>query len=87
MRLLGDKVLVKPAGREGEEVRESGFVIPVTAQEKVNEGTIVNLGPEAAEAGLEKDEIIIYSKYGGVEVEVDGEELLILRVSDVLLIR
>lgn len=85
MRVLKDKVVVKPKGQD--ETLPSGIVIPAVAQEKVNEGKIVTLGPEAEELGLKEDETVVYSKYGGVEVEVDGEELLILRVSDVLLVR
>jgi chaperonin GroES len=85
MRVLGDKVVVKPKGQD--ETLPSGIVIPAIAQEKVSEGKIIELGPDAKETGLESGETIVYSKYGGVEIEVDGDELLVLRVSDVLLVR
>ena len=85
---LGDRVVVKPG--EGEEMTASGLVIPDTAKEKPQEGTVVAAGPGRYEdgkyvpMGVKEGDKIIYSKYGGTEVKVEGEEYLILSERDVL---
>ena len=88
LKPLGDRVLVKAA--EHEEVTASGIVLPDTAKERPSRGTVLAVGDgrivEGARVPLEVavgDEII-YSKYGGTEVKVDGEDLIILREADVL---
>jgi chaperonin GroES len=88
LRPLGDRVIVKPS--EGEEKTASGLVIPDTAKEKPQEGTVVAVGPGRYEDGknvpmdVKKGDKIIYSKYGGTEVKIDGEEHLILSERDIL---
>jgi chaperonin GroES len=88
LRPLGDRVIVKPG--EGEEKTASGLVIPDTAKEKPQEGTVVAVGPGRYEDGknvpmdVKKGDKIIYSKYGGTEVKIDGEEHLILSERDIL---
>jgi chaperonin GroES len=87
---LEDRIVVKPG--EGEETTSSGLVIPDTAKEKPQEGTVVAAGPgrwnEDGDGRIALDvkvgDTVIYSKYGGTEIKVDGEEYLILSARDVL---
>jgi chaperonin GroES len=89
LKPLGDRLIVKPV--EEEETTASGLVLPETAKEKPQKGTVVAAGDGTiAEDGTrrpldvsEGDEIL-YSKYGGTEITVEGEELLVMRESDVL---
>lgn len=85
---LGDRVVVRAI--ENELVTSSGLVLPDTAKERPQRGTVLAVGKGRYEDGelipldvVEGDEVI-YSKYGGTEVRVDGEDLLILRESDIL---
>jgi len=90
LKPLEDRIVVKPS--EGEETTSSGLVIPDTAKEKPQEGSVVAVGPgRFNEDGDERvpfviavGDTVIYSKYGGTEVKVDGEEYLILSGRDVL---
>ena len=91
IRPLEDRILVRP--EEGEETTVSGIVIPDTAKEKPQEGTVLAVGPgKRSETGdlipvdISEGDRVMYSKYGGTEVKVDGEELLILSSRDVLAI-
>jgi chaperonin GroES len=86
---LADRVLVKPI--EQEEKTKSGIYLPDTAKEKPQEGKVLAVGPgKMSEEGklipmnLKVGDIVIYSKYGGTEIKVDDEDLIILRESDVL---
>ncbi len=89
LKPLGDRLIVKPV--EEEETTASGLVLPETAKEKPQKGTVVAAGDGAiAEDGTrppldvaEGDEVL-YSKYGGTEITVEGDELLVPRESDVL---
>ena len=90
LKPLGDRVIVKAI--EEEETTASGLVLPETAKEKPQKGKVVAVGDGAWDDEGEKripldvaegDEVL-YSKYGGTEIKVDGEELLVLRESDVL---
>jgi chaperonin GroES len=90
LKPLGDRVIVQAT--EEEETTASGIVLPDTAKEKPQKGKIVAAGEGKWDEDGEKripldvaegDEIL-YSKYGGTEITVDGEELLVLRESDVL---
>jgi chaperonin GroES len=88
LKPLGDRILVRSI--EAEDVTASGIVLPDTAKEKPQRGKVLAVGEGRFEDGkripldvAEGDEVI-YSKYGGTEVKVDGEDLLILRESDVL---
>jgi len=90
LRPLEDRIVVKPS--EGEETTSSGLVIPDTAKEKPQEGSVVAVGPgrynedgdERIPLDIGVGDTVIYSKYGGTEVKVDGEEYLILSGRDVL---
>jgi chaperonin GroES len=85
---LGDRLVVKAI--EAEQTTASGLVLPDTAQEKPSRGTVVAVGEGRYEDGkrvpvdVAVGDEVIYSKYGGTEVKVDGEDLIILREADVL---
>ena len=87
---LDDRIVVKPG--ESEETTASGLVIPDTAKEKPQQGEVLAVGPgkrseqtgEIIPIGVSVGDTVLYSKYGGTEVKVDGEDLLVLRESDVL---
>lgn len=85
---LSDRVLVQPA--PAEEKTESGIIIPDSAKEKPQEGTVVAAGPGKVENGNKIDmsvtegDKVLYGKYSGTEVTLDGEEYLIMRESDIL---
>ncbi|MDP3013479.1 MAG: co-chaperone GroES [Candidatus Subteraquimicrobiales bacterium] len=85
---LGDRVVVKPG--ESEEVLRSGIVLPDTAKEKPQEGTVVAVGSGRYEEGkliplaVKVGDKVISSKYGGTEVKVEGEEYLVLSERDIL---
>ncbi|MFL6103000.1 MAG: co-chaperone GroES [Actinomycetes bacterium] len=87
---LEDRIVVKPS--EGEEMTASGLVIPDTAKEKPQEGEVLAVGPGRFEDGnrvpldVKVGDKVLYSKYGGTEVKVGGDELLILSARDVLAI-
>ncbi len=88
---LADRVVVK-ALEEGEQMR-GGLYIPDTAKEKPQEGEIVAVGPgklnevgDRGEMEVKPGDRVLYGKYSGTEVTVDGDEYLILRESDVLAI-
>ena len=85
---LEDRVVVKPS--EEEETTASGIVIPDTAKERPQEGEVIAVGPGRFEEGnripmdVKVGDKVIYSKYGGTEVKVEGEDYLILSARDVL---
>jgi chaperonin GroES len=87
---LEDRVVVKP--EEEEETTVSGIVIPDTAKEKPQQGLIVAAGPGRFEEGkrvpmdVKAGDKVLYSKYGGTEVKVEGEEYLVLSSRDILAI-
>ena len=91
LKPLEDRVVVKPT--EEEETTASGLVIPDTATERPQEGEVVAVGPGRFEDGqripmdVTVGDKVIYSKYGGTEVKLDGEEYLILSARDVLAVR
>jgi chaperonin GroES len=88
LKPLEDRIVVQPS--EEEETTTSGIVIPDTAKEKPQEGSVVAVGPGRFEDGnrvpldVSVGDKVIYSKYGGTEVKVEGEEYLILSARDVL---
>src|SRR3990172_9477154 len=86
---LGDRVVIKQSSRE--EVTKSGIILPDTAKEKPQEGTIEAVGPgrlneDGKRVALEVKvgDKVLYAKYAGTEIKLDGEEYLILRESDVM---
>ena len=86
---LGDRLIVEVLDEE--QTTASGIVLPDTAKEKPQRGTVLAVGPggrndsgDLVPLDVAEGDTIIFSKYGGTEVKVDGDELLILRESDVL---
>lgn len=85
---LSDRVLVKADAAE--EVTSSGLYIPDTAKEKPQQGTVISVGPGKIENGVKiemsvkKGDKVLYGKYAGTEVTLDGEEYLIMRESDIV---
>ncbi len=86
---LADRVVVKPIERE--EKTKSGIYLPDTAKEKPQEGKVVAVGPgrlsddgKRITLDVKVGDIVIYAKYGGAEIKVNDEELIILRESDIL---
>jgi chaperonin GroES len=86
---LADRVVVKPIAQE--EVTKGGIVLPDTAKEKPQEGKIIAAGPgKLSDDGkriameVKVGDRVLYAKYGGTEVKIDDEELIILREGDIL---
>jgi chaperonin GroES len=92
LKPLDDRIVVKP--NEAETQTASGLVIPDTAKEKPQQGTVLAVGPgkraestgELIPLGIEVGQTVLYSKYGGTEVTVAGDEVLVLNARDVLAI-
>ena len=88
---LADRVVVKPM--EAEEKTKGGIILPDTAKEKPVEGTIVAAGPgkvsengELVKMSIKVGDKVLYGKYSGTEVTIEGEEYLIMRESDIFAI-
>ncbi|ABW15346.1 chaperonin small subunit [Frankia sp. Hr75.2] len=87
---LEDRIVVQPS--DAETTTASGIVIPDTAKEKPQEGTVLAVGPGRFEDGkrvpldVKVGDVVLYSKYGGTEVKYAGEEYLVLSARDVLAI-
>jgi chaperonin GroES len=91
LKPLGDRVVVEPL--EQEERTASGIVLPETAKEKPQKGTVLAVGPGARDdkgARIAPDtqagDTVLFAKYAGTEIKVDGKKLLILKESDILAI-
>jgi chaperonin GroES len=89
LRPLMDRVVVKPTARE--EMTKSGIVLPDTAKEKPQEGTILAIGPGGFDAegkrtpmDVKAGQKVLYAKYAGTEFKIDEEELLIVSQKDIL---
>lgn len=90
LKPLDDRIVVK--ANEAEERTASGLVIPDTAKEKPQQGTVLAVGPgrrseqsgELIPLDVKVGDTVVYSKYGGTEITVDGQDLLILTSRDVL---
>ena len=91
LKPLGDRIVVKPS--EQEEQTASGIFLPETAKEKPQQGSIVAVGPgvrndagDRVELDVAEGDTVLYAKYAGTTIKVEGDELLILKESDVLAI-
>ncbi len=90
LKPIGDKILVRPIDSEG--LTKSGIVLPDTAKEKPQEGEVLAVGSGKLEDGkripleVKKGDRVIFAKYGGDEIKLNGEELKIISESDVLAI-
>jgi len=81
---LADRVLVQPT--EAESKTASGLIIPDTAKEKPQKGTVVAAGPgtKDEEMQVKPGDVVLYGKYAGTELNVDGTDYLMMRQSDIL---
>lgn len=89
LKPLGDRLIIKKV--EVEEKTKSGIVLPSTAKEQPQMAEVLAVGPDITGDEKKKDQIkvgdkVIFSKYAGTEVKLDGEELTILKLSDILAI-
>ena len=91
LKPLGDRVVVKPI--EQDEITAGGIMLPDTAKEKPQEGKILAAGPgRRKDAGgrvkldVAVGDIVLYAKYAGTEIKLEGEKVLVLRESDILAI-
>lgn len=83
---LADRVIIRPA--QAEEVTAAGIIIPDSAKEKPLKGTVIAVGPGTKDEKMElKDgDTVLYGKYAGTELELEGDKVLIMRQSEVLAI-
>ena len=86
---MGDRLVVKPM--QSEEKTKSGIYLPDTAKEKPQEGKVIAVGPgrmtdegKRIAPDVVVGDIVLYTKYGGSEIKIDGEEFIIMRESDIL---
>jgi chaperonin GroES len=89
LRPLGDRIVIMPTERE--EMTKSGIVLPDTAKEKPQEGTVLAVGPgrilddgKREAIDVKKGDKVLYAKYAGTEFKVEGEDLLIVSQKDIL---
>ena len=89
LKPLGDRVVVKPKGKE--EMTKSGIVLPDTASEKPQEGQVLSVGPgrmldsgKRVDMEVKPGDTVLFAKYAGTEVKLDGEDYLVIRESDLL---
>jgi len=91
LKPLGNRLVVEPL--EAEEVTAGGIVLPETAKEKPQKGTVLSIGPgerddkgKRIEMDVQTGDTVLYAKYAGTEIKVDGKKLLILKETDILAI-
>jgi chaperonin GroES len=91
LKPLGDRVVVQPI--EQDELTSGGIMLPDTAKEKPQKGEILAVGPgtrndagERVEMDVKIGDTVLYAKYAGTEIKLDGEKVLVLRESDILAI-
>lgn len=91
LKPLGDRLVVEP--KEKENTTASGLVLPDTASEKPQQGTVVAVGPggrdedgDRIEMDVQEGDQVLFAKYAGTEIKIDGKKYLILKESDVLAI-
>jgi chaperonin GroES len=92
LKPLGDRVVVEP--KEEKEVIQGGIVLPESAKEKPTEGVVLEVGPGAVkddgtreEMPLKAGDVVVYGKWSGTDIEIDGKDLKILSLSDILAVR
>jgi len=93
LKPLGDRVIVEPIEKDEETFAGGALVLPETAREKPQQGTIIAAGPGKKDdegrripMDVEEGQRVLYAKYGGTEIKIDGKKLLILKESDILAI-
>ena len=93
LKPVGDRVIVEPIEKDVETFAGGALVLPETAQEKPQQGKILAAGPGKKDdegrripMDVEEGQRVLYAKYGGTEIKIDGKKLLILKESDILAI-
>jgi chaperonin GroES len=93
LKPLGERVIVEPVEKEQETFAGGALVLPETAKEKPQQGIIIAVGPgkkdddgERLPMDVEEGQRVLYAKYAGTEVKIDGKKLLILKETDILAI-
>ena len=93
LKPLGDRVIVEPVEKEQETFAGGELILPETAKEKPQQGIVIAVGPgkkdddgDRIPMDVEAGQRVLYAKYAGTEVKIDGKKLLILKESDVLAI-
>ncbi len=83
---LADRVVIQPA--EAEQTTKSGIIIPDTAKEKPQKGTVLAVGPGKKDEPItvKVGDVVLYGKYSGTEINIEGEDYLMMRESDILAI-
>lgn len=91
LKPLGDRLIVEP--QEKEEMTASGIVLPETAKEKPQQGTVLAIGPgrrdedgDRIEMDVNTGDTVLYAKYAGTEIKIEGKKYLIMKETDVLAI-
>ncbi|TVR87440.1 MAG: co-chaperone GroES [Saprospirales bacterium] len=86
MKPISDRVVVKPS--PAEEKTKGGIIIPDTAKEKPQKGEVVAVGPgkDGNSMTVQKGDVVLYGKYSGQEINFEGEDYLIMREDDILVI-
>ena len=91
LKPLADRLVIQPI--EQEEMTASGLVLPETAKEKPQQGSVIAVGPgrrdddgNRIEMDVAVEDVVLYAKYAGTEIKLEGEKVLILKESDVLAI-
>ena len=91
LKPLADRLVIQP--QEQEEMTASGLVLPETAKEKPQQGSVIAVGPgrrdedgNRIEMDVAVEDVVLYAKYAGTEIKFEGDKLLILKESDVLAI-
>ncbi len=86
MRPINDRVVIKPA--EAEETSKGGIILPEQAKEKPQRGVVVAIGPGKEDKGMtvKVDDVVLYGKYAGQEISYEGEDYIIMREDDILVI-
>ncbi|MEL6657288.1 MAG: co-chaperone GroES [Bacteroidota bacterium] len=86
MKPINDRVVIKPASAE--ETTKGGIIIPDTAKEKPQRGEVVAVGPgkDGNLMTVQEGDIVLYGKYAGQEINFEGEDYLIMREDDILII-
>ena len=86
MKPINDRVVVKPA--DAEERTAGGLIIPDTAKEKPQRGEVVAVGPgkKDVEMSVKKGDVVLYGKYAGQELNYKGEDYLVIKQDDILVV-
>ena len=86
MKPINDRVVIKPS--EAEEKSAGGIILPENAKEKPQRGVVIAVGPgkEDIQMTVQVDDVVLYGKYAGQEVHIDGEDYIVMREDDILVV-